>query len=67
MGVEIHPTAIVAKGAELADGVSVGPYTLIGEHVKIGPRTQTLAITLCRQKKGATGHAATVRNDSNLL
>ena len=35
MSVDIHPTALVAKGAELADGVSVGPYCIIGEHVKI--------------------------------
>jgi UDP-N-acetylglucosamine acyltransferase len=32
----IHDTAIVAPGARLADGVSVGPYSVIGEHVAIG-------------------------------
>ena len=39
MSIEIHPTAIIAKGAELADGVSVGPYSIIGEHfgAVIGP------------------------------
>ena len=42
MSVDIHPTAIVAKGAELAEGVSIGPYSIIGEHVRIGART-TLA------------------------
>ncbi len=35
----IHPTAIIHPGAELADDVSVGPYSLIGEHVRIGPGT----------------------------
>jgi UDP-N-acetylglucosamine acyltransferase len=35
----IHPTAIVAPGAQLGDGVSVGPYSIVGEHVVIGPRT----------------------------
>ena len=35
----IHPTAIVAPGAELDTTVSVGPYAVIGEHVKIGPGT----------------------------
>ncbi|MFN3572647.1 MAG: acyl-ACP--UDP-N-acetylglucosamine O-acyltransferase [Phenylobacterium sp.] len=40
MSVEIHPTAIVAKGAELADGVSVGPFCIVGERVKIGPDTR---------------------------
>lgn len=37
--VTIHPTAIVAQGAELDDGVSVGAYTLVGEHVRIGSGT----------------------------
>lgn len=32
----IHPTAIVASGAELDESVSIGAYTLVGEHVRIG-------------------------------
>jgi UDP-N-acetylglucosamine acyltransferase len=32
----IHPTAIVAPGAEIDESVSIGAYTLIGEHVRIG-------------------------------
>src|SRR5450830_1637903 len=35
----IHPTAIVAAGARLADDVEIGPYSIIGEHVSIGART----------------------------
>ena len=35
-GARIHPTAIVARGAELDDGVSVGPYAVIGRDVRIG-------------------------------
>lgn len=35
----IHPTAIVHPGARLAEGVSVGPYSVIGEHVEIGEGT----------------------------
>ncbi len=35
----IHTTAIIDPGAELADDVTVGPYSVIGEHVKIGPGT----------------------------
>ena len=34
-----HPTAIIQHGAKLADNVSVGPYTVIGEHVVIGSGT----------------------------
>jgi UDP-N-acetylglucosamine acyltransferase len=35
----IHPTAIVDKGAQLDSSVTVGPYTVIGPHVKIGAGT----------------------------
>ncbi len=35
----IHPTALVAAGAKLADDVEIGPYTIIGEHVEIGAGT----------------------------
>ncbi len=35
----IHSTAIVHPGAELGQGVSVGPYSLIGEHVRIDEGT----------------------------
>lgn len=35
----IHATAIVHPGARLAQGVSVGPYSIIGEHVEIGEGT----------------------------
>ena len=37
--VEIHPTAVVGTGAELASGVKIGPYTIIGNHVTIGRDT----------------------------
>ena len=33
---KIHPTAIVQKGAALAEDVEVGPYSVIGEHVTVG-------------------------------
>ncbi|HMM46641.1 MAG TPA: acyl-ACP--UDP-N-acetylglucosamine O-acyltransferase [Thiobacillaceae bacterium] len=36
----IHPTALVAPGARLADDVEVGPYTIVGEHVTIGAATR---------------------------
>ena len=35
---QIHPTAIVAPGAELAGDVVVGPYCVIGRDVRLGPR-----------------------------
>jgi UDP-N-acetylglucosamine acyltransferase len=35
----VHPTALVAAGAELADDVQVGPYCVVGAQVAIGPGT----------------------------
>ena len=37
--VRLHPTAVVDPAAELAEEVSVGPYTIIGAGVRIGPGT----------------------------
>ncbi len=37
--VECHPTAIIHPEARLADGVRVGAYAVIGEHVTIGRDT----------------------------
>lgn len=34
---EIHPTAVIAPGAQLADDVVVGPYCVIGKQVVLGP------------------------------
>lgn len=39
MPVLIHPTALVAPGARLADSVQVDAYSIIGEHVVIGENT----------------------------
>ena len=36
---EIHPTAIVSPGAELAEGVKVGPYCVLHDRVRIGRDT----------------------------
>ncbi len=35
----IHPSAIVAPGAQLAAGVTVGPYSIIGAQVEVGEGT----------------------------
>lgn len=37
---KIHPTAIVDPRAQLADGVEVGPFCLVGPDVKIGRDTK---------------------------
>ena len=35
----IHPTAVVSPGAEIGDGVAIGPYSIIGEGVSLGAGT----------------------------
>ena len=35
----IHPQAVVEKGAELAEGVTVGPFAYVGPNVKLGKGT----------------------------
>ena len=35
MSNQIHPTAVVAKGASLGSNIQIGPYSVIDEHVSI--------------------------------
>jgi UDP-N-acetylglucosamine acyltransferase len=39
VGAGIHPTAVVAPGARLAQGVEVGPYSVIEDEVEVGEGT----------------------------
>ncbi len=39
MTAKIHPTAVIARGAELGADVTVGPYSVIGPKVRIGEGT----------------------------
>ena len=38
-GREIHKTAIVSRGAEIGEGVRIGPYAVISDRVTIGEGT----------------------------
>ena len=40
MATKIHPTAVIAPGAELGDDVTIGPYAVIGSRVRIGEGTR---------------------------
>ncbi|WP_304170243.1 acyl-ACP--UDP-N-acetylglucosamine O-acyltransferase [Phenylobacterium aquaticum] len=40
---DVHPTSIVAPGAEIADGVSIGPFCTIGPNVRLGERTRLVS------------------------
>ena len=39
----IHPTAIIEKGAEIADDAAIGPYCVIGGNVVIGAGTRLIS------------------------
>ena len=39
MSLSIHPTAVIAAGADIDSSATVGPYAVIGPHVRIGART----------------------------
>lgn len=39
----IHPTAVIGRDAELAEGVEVGPFCVLDGHIRIGARTRLLA------------------------
>lgn len=36
---KIHPTAVVAEGAQIGEDVEIGPYSVVGPRVTIGART----------------------------
>jgi UDP-N-acetylglucosamine acyltransferase len=38
--VNVHPTAIVEPGAQIAEDVEIGAYSIIGPNVRLGPRTK---------------------------
>jgi UDP-N-acetylglucosamine acyltransferase len=57
MASQIHPTAIIEKGAELDAGVTVGAYAYIGPHVKIAAGTEVM--------HHATVDGATVMGENN--
>jgi UDP-N-acetylglucosamine acyltransferase len=40
---DIHPTAVVEDGAQIADDVSIGPFCHIGAHVSIGQGTRLVS------------------------
>lgn len=39
----VHPTAIVDPGARVAESADIGPYSIIGANVEVGPNTRLMA------------------------
>ena len=40
---QVHSTAVVDAGAELGEGVEIGPYSVVGPNVKIGAGTSLMS------------------------
>jgi UDP-N-acetylglucosamine acyltransferase len=40
---EIHPTAIVSPGAQLGQGVKIGPYSTVGENVVLADKVELVS------------------------
>ena len=40
---KIHRTAVVSSTAKLSQGVEIGPYCIVGKHVKIGKNTRLVS------------------------
>ena len=40
---QIHPTAVVERGAEFADDVTIGPFCHVGAKVRLGPRVELIS------------------------
>ncbi|MBL1351806.1 MAG: acyl-ACP--UDP-N-acetylglucosamine O-acyltransferase [Zetaproteobacteria bacterium] len=57
MTVKIHPSAVIADGAQLGEGVEVGPFCVIGEHVSIADGT------LLKSHVVITGHTTVGKNN----
>lgn len=65
---EIHPTAIVAKGAEIGRGVFIGPFVVIEGGCKIGDGTIVEAHAVIRHsttigERNVIGHGSVIGGD----
>ena len=43
MAVTIHPSAIVEKGAELADGVEIGPFCIVSGKARLAENVRLVS------------------------
>jgi UDP-N-acetylglucosamine acyltransferase len=43
VSIEVHPSSIIAAGAELAEGVSIGPFCTVGPNVRLGANTRLVS------------------------
>jgi UDP-3-O-[3-hydroxymyristoyl] glucosamine N-acyltransferase len=69
----IHPTAVIGRGVQLGDDVSIGPYVVIGDGARLGARVRidagveigagVVVGDECRVFGGATLYPGTVLHD----
>jgi len=62
MTIFVHPTAIVADGAVLRDGVEVGPYCVVSGNVTIGEGTKIAAFVRIRDYVEIGGNCTVAEN-----
>jgi UDP-N-acetylglucosamine acyltransferase len=43
MTANVHPTAIVEDGAQLGEGVTIGPFCMVGSEVKLGENVELIS------------------------
>ncbi len=57
MATRIHPTAIIDHGAEVGDGVEIGPYCIVGDGVRLGDGCWLQGhVTICGPSVIGTGN-----------
>ena len=64
-GTGIHPSALIDEGAELAPGVSVGPWTIVGPGVVIGEGT-TLGANVLVERDTVIGRECRIHHGAVL-
>lgn len=43
MSIDVHPSSVVSPGAQLSDGVVIGPFCTVGADVRLGPNTKLVS------------------------
>lgn len=52
---KIHPTAIIAPDAEFFDGVEIGPYCTVGNHVRLGRNVKLVSHVVIEETEMGRG------------
>lgn len=66
-GVDVHPTAIIESGAEVAPGCKIGAYSLIGAMARIGRNTEIGSHCEIGMHSGILEEAPLIIGESSLI